>query len=82
MMKGQWLLTPVVFQTIQWNAEEMLQMSLEVFVAGDDFGFSSSYSGDAVCKYRVDRYYIMAYATPVQVQFFKLFLKHRCIDAN
>ncbi|VDO87539.1 unnamed protein product [Heligmosomoides polygyrus] len=53
-------------RTIQWNAEEMLQMSLEVFVAGDDFGFSSSYSGDAVCKYRVDRYYIMAYATPVQ----------------
>uniref|UniRef100_A0A0K0DRR5 Ground-like domain-containing protein n=1 Tax=Angiostrongylus cantonensis TaxID=6313 RepID=A0A0K0DRR5_ANGCA len=44
-----------------------LQMSLEVFVARDDFAFSTSYLGNNICKFRVDRYYIMAYATPVQV---------------
>lgn len=42
-------------------------MSFETFVSTDDFAFSSSYSGNAICKYRIDRYYVMAYATPVQV---------------
>ncbi|VDL69222.1 unnamed protein product [Nippostrongylus brasiliensis] len=53
-------------KTIQWNAEEMLGMSLEVVISSDDFAFSTSYGGDAVCKYRIDRYHIMAYASPVQ----------------
>ncbi|KAJ1360196.1 hypothetical protein KIN20_019117 [Parelaphostrongylus tenuis] len=51
---------------IQFNAEEILQMSLEVFVASDDFAYSSSYVGENICKIRMDRYYIMVYATPVQ----------------
>ncbi|WKY14550.1 hypothetical protein Q1695_000241 [Nippostrongylus brasiliensis] len=58
--------TRLLARTIQWNAEEMLGMSLEVVISSDDFAFSTSYGGDAVCKYRIDRYHIMAYASPVQ----------------
>ncbi|KAK6759383.1 hypothetical protein RB195_021146 [Necator americanus] len=52
--------------TIQYNAEEQLQMSVEAFISTDDFAISSAYEGNEICKYRIDRYYIMAYATPVQ----------------
>ncbi|VDM55189.1 unnamed protein product [Angiostrongylus costaricensis] len=57
----------LIARMIQFNAEDILQMSLEVFVARDDFAVSSSYLGNNICKFRVDRYYIMVYATPVQV---------------
>ncbi|EYC23700.1 hypothetical protein Y032_0015g2794 [Ancylostoma ceylanicum] len=59
-------IAPIHEQTIQFNVEEQLQMSFETIVSTDDFAFSSDYSGNDVCKYRIDRYYVMTYATPVQ----------------
>ncbi|KIH54569.1 ground-like domain protein, partial [Ancylostoma duodenale] len=56
----------LIARTIQFAVEEQLQMSFETIVSTDDFAFSSDYSGTGVCKYRIDRYYIMAYETPVQ----------------
>ncbi|KAK6759382.1 hypothetical protein RB195_021146 [Necator americanus] len=56
----------LIARTIQYNAEEQLQMSVEAFISTDDFAISSAYEGNEICKYRIDRYYIMAYATPVQ----------------
>ncbi|EYC23704.1 hypothetical protein Y032_0015g2794 [Ancylostoma ceylanicum] len=56
----------LIARTIQFNVEEQLQMSFETIVSTDDFAFSSDYSGNDVCKYRIDRYYVMTYATPVQ----------------
>nr|CDJ81035.1 Ground region and Peptidase C46 domain containing protein [Haemonchus contortus] len=56
--------TPI--QAIQYDAEEELQMSFEVLVSTDDFAYASAYTGPMICKFRVDRYYAMAYASPRQ----------------
>ncbi|KJH40615.1 ground-like domain protein [Dictyocaulus viviparus] len=56
----------LIARAIQNNAEERLQMSVEVIISKDDFAYSSAYFGNNICKYRVDRYYLMAYVTPIQ----------------
>ncbi|XGW35246.1 hypothetical protein V3C99_018901 [Haemonchus contortus] len=58
--------TRTIAQAIQYDAEEELQMSFEVLVSTDDFAYASAYAGPMICKFRVDRYYAMAYASPRQ----------------
>ncbi|PAV78484.1 hypothetical protein WR25_09546 isoform F [Diploscapter pachys] len=48
---------------LQWDAEELFQHSMEVFVSYDDFIFNVNYANDSICKFRVDKYYIFAYTT-------------------
>ncbi|CAJ0589732.1 unnamed protein product [Cylicocyclus nassatus] len=55
-----------IARALQYNAEGDLGHSVEVIVSTDDFAISSAYSGDNTCKYRVDRYYLMTYASPKQ----------------
>ncbi|PAV83740.1 hypothetical protein WR25_25121 [Diploscapter pachys] len=48
---------------LQWDAEELFQHSMEVFVSYDDFIFNVNHANDSICKFRVDKYYIFAYTT-------------------
>ncbi|PIO77076.1 ground-like domain protein [Teladorsagia circumcincta] len=59
--------TRVIARTIQYDVEERLGLSFEMVVSTDDFATASSYSEDNICKFRIDRYYVMAYESPVQV---------------
>lgn len=53
-----------ISKVVQWNVEEVFQHSAEVIVALDDFVYASHYNDSFTCKYRVDRYHILAYLTP------------------
>ena len=48
---------------LQWDAEELFQHSMEVFVSYNDFIFNVNHANDSICKFRVDKYYIFAYKT-------------------
>ncbi|PAV92120.1 hypothetical protein WR25_10650 [Diploscapter pachys] len=48
---------------LQWDAEELFQHSMEVFVSYDDFIFNVNHANNSICKFRVDKYYIFAYTT-------------------
>ncbi|KAK6038546.1 ground-like domain protein, partial [Cooperia oncophora] len=58
--------TRFLARTMQYAIEERLQLSFEIVVSTDDFAMAHSYLGDNVCKFRIDRYHILAYANPVQ----------------
>ncbi|CAI5455487.1 unnamed protein product [Caenorhabditis angaria] len=51
---------------VQWNVEEVFQYSAEVIVSFDDFVYATHLDNNYTCKYRVDKYYILAYLTPTQ----------------
>uniref|UniRef100_A0A8R1HZB1 HintN domain-containing protein n=2 Tax=Caenorhabditis japonica TaxID=281687 RepID=A0A8R1HZB1_CAEJA len=53
-----------ISKAVQWNVEEVLQHSAEVVVSLDDFTFASYNNNSYTCKYRVDKYHILAYTTP------------------
>ncbi|PAV67536.1 hypothetical protein WR25_06695 [Diploscapter pachys] len=48
---------------LQWDAEELFQHSMEVFVSYNDFIFNVNHANNSICKFRVDKYYIFAYTT-------------------
>ncbi|PAV77179.1 hypothetical protein WR25_20735 [Diploscapter pachys] len=48
---------------LQWDAEELFQHSMEVFISYDDFIFNVNHANDSICKFRVDKYHIFAYTT-------------------
>ncbi|PAV65245.1 hypothetical protein WR25_06649 [Diploscapter pachys] len=48
---------------LQWDAEELFQHSMEVFVSYNDFIFNVNHAKNSICKFRVDKYYIFAYTT-------------------
>lgn len=53
----------MLIKRLQWDAEELFQHSMEVFVSYDDFIFNVNHANDSICKFRVDKYYIFAYTT-------------------
>ncbi|CAB3399949.1 unnamed protein product [Caenorhabditis bovis] len=53
-----------ITKEIQWNVEEVLQHSAEVIVSLDDFTYATHNTNEYTCKYRVDKYYVLAYTTP------------------
>ncbi|PAV78065.1 hypothetical protein WR25_21303 [Diploscapter pachys] len=54
---------------LQWDAEELFQHSMEVFVSYDDFIFNVNHANNSICKFRVDKYYIFAYTTNSNVTY-------------
>lgn len=55
-------------EVIQWDAEELFRHSFEVVVSDTDYEMATCYEGDRTCKYKVDRYFILAYRTPEPVR--------------
>ncbi|PAV77406.1 hypothetical protein WR25_16175 [Diploscapter pachys] len=55
-----------IAKKLQWDAEEIVQHSMEVIVSYDDFVFRANHQNDRVCKFRVDKYHIFAYETEVK----------------
>lgn len=53
-----------ISKAVQWNVEEVLQHSAEVIVSLDDFAYATYNNNSYLCKYRVDKYYVLAYTTP------------------
>ncbi|CAO4384036.1 unnamed protein product [Caenorhabditis nigoni] len=53
-----------ISKAVQWSVEEVLQHSAEVIVSLDDFAYATYNNNSYICKYRVDKYYMLAYTTP------------------
>lgn len=62
-----------ISKAIQWSVEEVFQHSAEVFVSLDDFAYATNEKNEESCKYRVDKYYVYVYTTPVPVSFLNNF---------
>ncbi|MFH4978774.1 hypothetical protein AB6A40_005483, partial [Gnathostoma spinigerum] len=54
----------IMAQTVQKRAEEKFGLPFEVIAASSDFASLSRFRGNLVCKDRIGKQYILAYATP------------------